>query len=73
MFLKLAPYLVVVGLVISVYFYGVSVGKQSEQNRQLEANRVAVESREEIEHEVHDLDRDVIIERLRDGGWLRLS
>ena len=68
---KLAPYLVAIGLLVGVFFYGVNVGKTECQK---DAQIVVIEgtkSREQINHENKTLEHSIILKRLDDGGWLR--
>ena len=71
MWLKALPYLLVILLLTSSFFYGMNLGRKLESAKYDRESLNAEQSRDVIEHKAKNLDRDTIVDMLDDGGWLR--
>ena len=70
-FLKLAPYIAIVLIVIAGFFYVKNLGKIECENNAKTVILEGVKDREKIEHENKGLEHNGIVKRLDANGWLR--
>lgn len=70
-FLKLIPYIAILGLLIGAFFYIKNLGKEGCESEQKTVVITATNYREQVEHEGKHLNRSELIAELFDGGWLR--
>jgi hypothetical protein len=68
---KLTPYLLALVLAVGGFFYGIKIGKELQESKQKTMIVKAQSNRQKTNHEVKNLNYDIIVRKLADNGWLR--